>query len=175
MQSASAASAPGIRQDAHPTLHAVAWAAIAYPIGALLWTGAAAVSAAVDADTASPGEGIGWFLWAWLWIGILSFVAAPVGIPILIAQCVLWGYLARRFRYFEQDRLAVVQASALLALPWAFVVPWILREPIDGPGPALTTFFAAGIGLAAARLTVPSLRPGALLTRTRHRGATGEG
>jgi len=175
MESAPTTSAPGAHQDARPNLHAIAWAAIAYPIGALLWTGIAAVIVAMDADTASLSEGIGWFFWAWLWIGILSFVAAPVGIPVLTAECVLWGYLARRFRYFERDRLSVVQASALLALPWACAVPWILREPIDGPGPALITFFAAGIGLATARLTVRSLRPGALLPPAQPRGATDEG
>ena len=160
-------------QDDHTTLHAVAWAAIAYTIGAVLWTAVAAGIAAVDAETSGLGEALGWFLWAWLWIGVLSFVAAPVGIPLLIFECVLWRFLVQRFRYFERDRLAVIQAAALLALPWAFAVPWILREPIDGPGPALITFFAAGLGLAAARLIVRSLQPGALLTMPR--GAVDEG
>lgn len=173
MHAAPPAAPTRARRSHHPTRNATLWAAIAYPIGAVLWTAVAAGIAAVDAETSGFGESVGWFFWAWLWIGVLSFVAAPVGIPLLIFECVLWRFLAHRFRYFERDRLAVVQASALLALPWAIVVPWILREPIDGPGPALITFFAAGIGLAAARLGMRSLRPGALLTNPRGAGDEG--
>jgi hypothetical protein len=135
---------------------AVAWAAIAYGFAAVFWvTAASIVVAAGEADGVATA--VGWFLFGMLWIGIAAIAASIPAIPILIAEIVLWRFVARRFPSFERDRWGVARASAILALPWAVL------NAIEAPGAAVITFGAAFAGLLLPRIVVRSLQPGALI------------
>lgn len=138
----------------HPNGLAVLWAVTGYPLAAFLWAMAAGVATAVD-SARGPGEAIGWFLWATLWMSIAALMAAVIALPLLAIELLLWRQVVARVRYFERDRITVVQAAALLALPWVVVNPL--------PWGALVSFGTVFAGLAVSRLGVPRLAPGALL------------
>jgi len=139
-----------------PTGNALAWAATAFPTGAIVWVTGAALDTALDRALDS-GEVPGFFGRSFVWIGLLVLVAGVIAFPLLMAEVLLWRALVvTRYPGLERDRLAALQSAALLAVPWALL--W----PIDGSGPATLAYLAVLLGLALPRLLIPSLRPGAL-------------
>lgn len=144
------------REVRHTTGVALAWAALGYALAATGWVLAAAgVVAAGEADSA--GEAISWFFTAVGVVGIAAAGASVLFVPVVCAETLLWRLAAHRFRRLEADYLGVAQAAAILA------VPWVLFNPLDTPWSGLVTFAAVFLGLFAARVLVPGLRPGALL------------
>jgi hypothetical protein len=150
---APASTARAVR---HTTGAAVAWAAIGYALAAAGWVVAAAgVVAAGEAE--GLGDTLSWFFTGLGVVGIAAAGAAVLFVPVLAAETLLWRFVTHRFGRFEADYLGVAQGAALLA------VPWVLFNPLETPWSGLVTFAAMFIGLFAARLLVPALRPGALL------------
>jgi hypothetical protein len=151
--------------QSHGNWHAALWGALAYPTGAFLW--ACATAGASAADAPEPGLlGIAeWFGWSLLWILILTVAAAPVGLPLAVAETFLWELAVAHFPAVERRRGGLVLAAALLAAPWAFLVPWTLAEWLKGPWPVLVAFATAFLGFLLPRLLLRPLGPGALLGR----------
>jgi hypothetical protein len=149
------------------SLHAALWGALAYPVGAFLWACAAAGASATEAP--HPGlAGIAeWFGWSLLWILVLTVAAAPIGLPLAVAETFLWELAAARLPVLERRRWGLLAGAAVLALPWAFLVPWVLAEWMKGPVPAVVAYACALLGFALPRLIVRPLGPGALLGRRR--------
>ena len=144
-----------------PTGNALAWAAAAFPTGALIWIIGAALGTALE-RAIGWGEVPGFFVSSLVWIGLLVLAAGVIGFPALMVELLLWRALVvTRFPSLERDRLAMLQSAALLAIPWA------LWWPIDGFGPAALAYLSATAGLALPRLVIPSLRPGALARENR--------
>jgi hypothetical protein len=158
-------AAPEAPAQPHRNLHAALWGALAYPTGAFLWACATAGASATEAP--QPGLlGIAeWFGWSLLWILILTVAAAPIGLPLAVAETFLWEFAVARFPTVERRRWGLVLAAAVLAAPWAFLIPWILAEWLKGPWPALVAFATAFLGFLLPRLLLRPLRPGALLGR----------
>jgi hypothetical protein len=102
-----------------------------------------------------PTDVVGWLLWSALWVTIAAFVAVFVLVPILAAEFLVWGYVARRYPAVDATTPAVILSCAVIALPWG-VGPWA-----SGWGAAPLVF----VGLAVARVVVPSLGPGAFSGR----------
>jgi hypothetical protein len=138
------------------TSPAATWAVVAYGFGAVFWVTAASIVIAFD-EADDLDDGVGWFFFSLLWIGIAATAASIPAIPILIAEIALWRYLVRRFPSFERDRWGVARSAAVLALPWTIL------NAIDAPGAAVITYGAAFSGLLLPRFVIGSLQPGALL------------
>lgn len=140
-----------------PTGNALAWAAVAFPTGALVWVAGAALDTALD-RALDYGEIPGLFGSSFVWIGLLVLAAGVIAFPTLMAELLLWRALViTRYPALERDRLGMLQSAALLAIPWALL--W----PIDGFGPAALAYLSALAGLALPRMLIPALGPGALL------------
>ncbi len=149
----------------HRNLHAALWAALAYPIGAFLWACAAAGASATEAPHPGLTGILEWFGWSLLWIVILTVAAAPVGLPLALAETFLWELVVARYPGLERHRGGLVVGAAVLAAPWAFLVPCVLAEWLKGPLPILVAFASAFLGFLVPRLLLHSLGPGALLGR----------
>lgn len=80
--------------------------------------------------------GLGWFAWSLLWIAILTVAAAPIGLALAAAETFLWRLMTARFPAPERNRATVVLSPAVIALPWASLVPWVLADWLKGPWPA---------------------------------------
>ena len=141
------------------------WAVLAYPIGAFLWACAAAGVSAADAPRSGLSGVLEWFGWSLLWIVILTVAAGPIGLPLALAETFLWELAVARWPVLDRSRAGAALGSAVLAAPWAFLVPWVLAEWLEGPVPILAAGAAAFAGFFLPRLLVPALRPGALLGR----------
>jgi len=163
------AQAPALVEQApakpHRNLHTLLWAGIAYPIGAFLWACAAAGASAAEAPDPGLSGILEWFGWSLLWIVILTVAAAPIGLPLVLAETFLWELAAARLPVLERDRRGLVLAAAVLAAPWAFVVPWVLADWLTGPLPAVVAYACAFLGFLLPRLWLRPLGPGAMLGR----------
>jgi hypothetical protein len=155
------------RRAAKPrrNLHAALWGALAYPVGAFLWACAAAGASATEAPHPGFSGTAEWFGWSLLWIGVLTVAAAPIGLPLAVAEAFLWELVVARLPFLERRRWGLLVAAAVLALPWAFLVPWVLADWLQGPVPAAVAYACAFLGFALPRLLLRPLRPGALLAR----------
>ncbi len=149
----------------HRNLHAALWAVLAYPTGAFLWACAAAGASAAEAPHPGLTGILEWFGWSLLWILILTVAAAPIGLPLALAETFLWELAVARYPGLERRRWALVLGAAVLAAPWAFLVPWVLADWLQGPVPVLVAFTSAFLGFALPRLVLRPLGPGALLGR----------
>ena len=152
----------------HPNVHATLWAVAAYPVGALAWACVGAGAAAADAETTGFLGGLGWFGWSLLWLLIICVAAAPFGLALATVETFAWRLAVIRFRMLDQHRLGLVLGSALLALPWAFLVPWVAADWLQGPWPPVVAFACAWLGFLLPRLLLPPLRTGALVPRRHH-------
>jgi hypothetical protein len=163
------AQAPAAVEEApakpHRNLHALLWAGIAYPTGAFLWACAAAGASAAEAPDPGLSGILEWFGWSLLWIVILTVAAAPIGLPLVLAETFLWELAAARLPVLERDRRGLVLGAAVLAAPWAFLVPWVLADWLTGPLPAVVAYACAFLGFLLPRLLLRPLGPGALLGR----------
>jgi hypothetical protein len=163
------AQAPALVEEApaqpHRSLHALLWAAAAYPAGAFLWACAAAGASAAEAPNPGLLGILEWFGWSLLWIVILTVAAAPVGLPLVLAEAFLWELAVTRLPVLERDRRGLVLGAALLAAPWAFLVPWVLADWLKGPLPTVVAYACAFLGFLLPRLVIHPLGPGALLGR----------
>ena len=161
--------APPVAEEApvapHRSLHALLWAGAAYPTGAFLWACAAAGASAAEAPDPGLLGILEWFGWSLLWIVILTVAAAPIGLPLALVETFLWELAVARLPVLERDRRGLVLAAALLAVPWAFLVPWVLADWLKGPVPAVVAYACAFLGFLLPRLAIRSLGPGALLDR----------
>lgn len=144
------------RVGGSPTTRAIAWAAAAYPVGALVWVVGAAGSRAFDTSD-NIGEWGSELASAAPWIATLAAAAGFVVVPLLMLELLLWRVVVARVPSLEQDRLAMMQSAALLA------IPWMLLLPIDGTGPAILAYVSALAGMTLPRLVTRRLGPGALL------------
>ena len=163
------AQAPAVVDEAparpHRSLQAFLWAGAAYPAGAFLWACAAAGASAAEAPNPGLLGILEWFGWSLLWIVILTVAAAPIGLPLALVETFLWELAVARLPVLERDRRGLVLGAALLAAPWAFLVPWVLADWLKGPVPALVAYACAFLGFLLPRLAIRSLGPGALLGR----------
>jgi hypothetical protein len=159
---------------AHPNLAALLWAGAAYLVGAFLWACAAAGATATGAANGLLSS-LEWFGWSLIWIVIITVGAAPAGLALAAAETFLWRLTAAHFRFAERSRSGLVVGSALLALPWAFLVPWVLADWLKGPWPALVAFACAWLGFTLPRLGLRLLGPGALAPRAKPSGGSDEG
>ncbi len=150
------APASAARAVRHTTGAAVWWAAVGYGLAAVGWVVAAAgVVAAGEAE--GIGETVSWFFTGLGVVGIAAAGAAVVFVPVLVVETLLWRFVTHRVPRLEADYLGAAQGAAVLA------VPWVLFNPLETGWSGLVTFGAVFIGLFAARVLVPGLRPGALL------------
>jgi hypothetical protein len=106
-----------------------------------------------------------WFGWSLLWIVILTVAAAPIGLPLAVAEAFLWRLVVARLPVLERRHWGLLVGAAVLAVPWALLVPSILAEWLKGPWPAGVAYACAFLGSLLPRLVVPSLGPNALLGR----------
>jgi hypothetical protein len=174
MDTQERAEARPVPAAAHPNLAALLWAGAAYPVGAFLWACAAAGATATGAANGLLSS-VEWFGWSLVWIVIITVGAAPAGLALAAAETFLWRLTAAHFRFAERSRLGLVLGSAVLALPWAFLVPWVLPSWLTGPWPGVIAFACAWLGFALPRLGLRLLRPGALASRPQPSGGTDEG
>jgi hypothetical protein len=164
MDTQERAEARPVPAAAHPNLAALLWAGAAYPVGAFLWACAAAGATATGAANGLLSS-VEWFGWSLVGIVIITVGAAPAGLALAAAETFLWRLTAAHFRFAERSRLGLVLGSAVLALPWAFLVPWVLPSWLTGPWPGVIAFACAWLGFALPRLGLRLLRPGALASR----------
>lgn len=168
-------AAPEAPAPPRRSLHTALWGALAYPLGAFLWACAAAGVSATRAPEPGLLGALEWFGWSLLWIVILTVAAAPIGLPLALAQAFLWQMVVARFPALDRRPWGPALAAGLLAAPWAFLVPWVLAEWLRGPLPAVVALACAFLGFYLPRLVVPALGPGALLGRAEATGASLEG
>jgi hypothetical protein len=134
-----------------PFVAALGRAIVAYPFLVATLVVAVALEAS---DRGHRHELLGWLLWAVLWVGIAAMIAGFFVVPILSIEFWVWAWVVRRVPALERSWPGVVMSVAVLAAPWALAP----RRP-GWMGPVLIF-----IGLLAARIAVPSLRPGAFLS-----------
>lgn len=125
-----------------------AWgrAILSYPFVAIVL---AVIMAVVASGSSRQGDLLGWLLWSLLWVGIAAFAAGLVVVPVLAVEMWVWSFVIDRITWLDRTWWGAVVSAVVVAAPWVLYP--------GGPGWGGPLLLA--LGIVAARIVVPSLRP----------------